>query len=123
MKIHTIDFIASRPGGAKPLRIGMAAEEAGPMPRRESRRLVEEEQLRPASPAHDVAPPAFVIAGAGDPGLGRPALPRQRLRRRIVDDAAIASEYTTLRSGDDLAEGCHAVLQGHGSVFLPGCGV
>ena len=63
--------------------------------------------------AHHLAPPAPELADAGDPGRARPALFQQRLGRGIMDDAAVAGEQAAMRSGDDVAGGRDAVLQGH----------
>jgi signal peptidase I len=87
------------------------------MPGRERDGFVEEEQLGPAPPAHDLAahPPKFT--GADDPGLVSPATFQQRARGRVVDDAAVTREQATLFDGDDVAEGSDAILQRHsGSV-------
>src|SRR5476649_2619974 len=108
---HFIDFrcaqaayaIAPFPRGAKPQRVGAAAKEAWPVPRRERGRLVEKEQLGPAAAAHYGATPAPEFADAGNPGLGGPALAQQRLRCWVVNDAAIAGEQSAMPRRDDFS--------------------
>src|ERR1700731_1183821 len=104
--------IALFPCRAKPVGVLAAAEEARAMPRRQCGRLVEEEQLGPAAPAHHRAPPAAEFADASEPRPARPA-PRQRFGGGIVNDAAIAGEHPAMRRGDDVAGRRDAVLQGH----------
>jgi hypothetical protein len=90
------------------------AEEAGPMPGRESRGLVEKEQLGPALAGHRFPAPTFVFADTDDPGLRGPAPLEQGPRRGIVNDPAVAGEQAALGNGNDLAVRRDAILQGHG---------
>ena len=83
------------------------------MPGRERDGFVEEEQLGPAAPAHDLAAHSPEITGADDPGLVSPATFQQRARGRVVDDAAVTREQATLFDGNDVAEGSDAILQRH----------
>lgn len=89
------------------------AEEAGTVAGGERDRLVEEEKLRPAPPAHHSATTPLEIAGTDQPGIAGPAPAEKRLCLRIVYDAAIAREKAALRDGDDLAEGGDTVLKRH----------
>src|SRR5580704_10647691 len=97
---------ALRPGGAKRLRVLAPAIEARAMTGGQRDRLVEEEKLGPAATAHHLAPLPFVVEQANEPCLGCPAPAEQRLRRRVMDDAAIADEKATLLDRDDSTERC-----------------
>src|SRR3546814_14104155 len=81
-----------RPGGTERPGVGAAAVEAGTVAGSQGGRLVEEEQLGPAAPAHDVAPHVAERAQAHDPGLGGPAPRQQCPGGGVVDDAAVAGE-------------------------------
>src|SRR5258707_1149189 len=107
------DAIALLPRRAKPVRVVAAAEEAGAMPRRQRRRLVEKEQLGPAAPAHHLAPPASEFADAGKPRLAGPAPRQQGPGRGVVNDAAIAGKQAAMWRSDDVAGRRDAVLQRH----------
>src|SRR5712671_1609394 len=98
---------------SKPLGGLAPADKARAMARRKSDGLIEEEQLGPASASYDRSAATFVLTATDEPGLGGPAPVQQRLRRRIVDDATIADEHAPLGYGDNLAEGCDAVLKVH----------
>jgi len=106
------------PGIPKPLGSLASAEKARAMARRKSDGLIEEEQLGPASASHDRSAATFVLTATDEPGLGGPAPVQQRLCCRIVDDATVADEHAPLGYGDNLAEGCDAVLKVH--CRLPG---
>src|SRR6202161_1830245 len=82
------------------------------MSRGQRHRLVEEEEFGPAPAGHDIPPPALVVAATDQPRLARPALSQQGLGRRVVDDAAVAREYPSLRDRHDIAKGRHSILQG-----------
>src|ERR1700684_959818 len=82
------------------------------MSRGQRHRLVEEEEFGPAPAGHDIPPPALVVAATDQPRLARPALSQQGLGRRVVDDAAVAREYPSLRDRRDIAEGGDSILQG-----------
>src|SRR5690606_29878915 len=80
------------------------AIEAGAVPRGQRRHLVQKEKFGPtgtargAVSAHRLPPrSARVLQCADDPGSGRPASRKKRLRRWIMDDAAIAREETARR--------------------------
>jgi hypothetical protein len=105
--------LRSRPGIAKSLDGLAPAVKAGTMTCRQRDGLIEKEQLRPASPGHDHPAAALVLAAADEPGLGGPASLQQGPCRGIVDDAAVAGERAALGDGDNLAEGCDAVLKRH----------
>src|SRR5215813_11976601 len=109
--------VSLRPSRTKSVRLLAPAVEARPMAGRERRGFVEEEELGPAAPRHDLAPDASELADAGDPGLRRPAPAQQGARGRIMDDAAIAHEEPALRDGDDVAERRHPVLQRHRDAY------
>src|SRR5262249_57689911 len=94
---HAAQAVARFPRGAKALGIIAPAVEARAVPGREGSRLVEKEQLGPASPAHHLAPAAAELAEAGDPGRTRPASFQQRLGRGVMDDAAVAREQPPMR--------------------------
>jgi hypothetical protein len=81
--------------------------------RRKGHGLVEEEKLGPAPASHDRAGPSLILATTRQPCLCRPPSGQQGLCHRIVDDATIAGEHAPLGDGDDLAEGCDAVLKMH----------
>jgi hypothetical protein len=83
------------------------------MARRKSDGLIKEEQLGPASAGHDRSTTTFVPMATDEPGLGSPAPVQQGLRRRIVNNAAIAGEHAPLGNGNNLAEGGDAVLKVH----------
>src|SRR3984957_5918792 len=83
------------------------------MSRGQRHRLVKEEEFGPAPAGQDVPPPALVVAATDQPRLARPALSQQGLGRRVVDDAAVAREYPSLRDRHDIAEGGDSILQGH----------
>src|SRR5580693_9518436 len=83
------------------------------MSRGQRHRLVQEEEFGPAPARHDVTTPILVVAATDQPRLARPALSQKRLGRRIVDDAAVAREYPSLRDCHDIAEGGDSILQGH----------
>src|SRR5690606_17022844 len=110
---NTADSIALLPRRTKPVGVIAAAKEAWPMSARQGRGLVEEEQFGPALRRHHLAAAAAEIAQADQPCLARPALPQQRPRRGIMDDAAIASEQAAVRRGDNLACRRDTVLQRH----------
>src|ERR1700730_2626301 len=97
------DAIARFPGGAKPVGVVAAAEEARPMPGCQRRRLIEKEQFGPAAAAHHFAPPTPELTDANKPCLACPALVQQGPGFGIVNDAAIAGEHPAMRSGDDVA--------------------
>jgi hypothetical protein len=78
--------------------------------------LAEKEKLGPATASHDRAPPSPILATTHQPCLCRPPSGQQGLCRRIMDDATIAGEQAPLGDGDDLAEGCNAVLKMHSAV-------
>lgn len=109
--------------GEEPLEISRSvapAIEAGPVARSQRRHLVEEEEFGPAcSPGRTVAPHRLpprsvrVFQCADDPRFGRPPSRKKRLRRWIVNDAAIACEETPRRRRDDLTGGVDPVLQWH----------
>src|ERR1700722_9721551 len=82
------------------------------MSRGQRHRLVKEEEFGPAPAGQDVPPPALVVAATDQPRLARPALSQQGLGRRVVDDAAVAREYPSLRDRHDIAEGGGSILQG-----------
>lgn len=92
--------------------LGPAAEEAGPVARRQCGHLVEEEQ-RGIALAHGFMVQALVVEFAADPVLRRPAPFAQRLVRPMKLAAAIAQHGAACRHGGDLAPWSHAVLQGH----------
>src|SRR5690606_38946484 len=101
------------------LRLLASAGEAGPVAGRQRRHLVEEEELRPAGAAvravaaHDRAAATLVFACADDPGFRRPSPAEQRLRRRVVDDAAISREQAARVHGMDIPERVGAVSKWH----------
>ena len=101
------------PGRAEGEIVRPPAFETGPVPGRQRRRLIEEEELSVGIGSHQSPPPAAELAKAGEPGPGRPATPRQRSRRPVMQAAAVAHECPALWVGDDLAEGRHTVLQRH----------
>src|SRR5579872_6890373 len=109
--------IALLPGGAKAIGVLASAKETGPVARRKRRRLIEKEQLGPATPAHHPAPPAAKFQHAGEPGMRRPALLQQRAGFGIVNDAAVAGEHAAIGCRDDVADRGYAVLQGHWLLF------
>jgi hypothetical protein len=93
----------------------MAALGAGPVTGGERCPLVEEEELRPRVGLQQLAMASTKGREAGDP---TPHLPRaDKASVVIVQDAPIAHQRATLRNGDDLAKGCHSILQRHG--YLP----
>src|SRR6185503_11191738 len=110
---HLFESMRARPGGGELARGFAPAVVAGPMPGGERGGLVEEEQLGPAAPAHDLAPHAAELADADDPGLVSPAAREKGAGRGIVDDAAVSHERAALFDGDDFTEGRDAVLQRH----------
>ena len=82
---------------------------------REGDGLIEEEKLCPASTCHYRSAVVFVFKATNEPCLGRPAPVQQSFRRWIMDDATITGEGSPLRYGDNIPEGCHAVLKMHGA--------
>src|SRR5262249_3615636 len=72
------------------------------------------EQLGPAPSSHHLAPPPAEFGDADQPGRTRPAPLQERLRRGIMDDAAVAREQAAMRRSDDLAGRGDAVLQANG---------
>src|SRR6266436_2246312 len=101
------------PRRAKAIGVVAAAKETWPMPGGEGCRLVEKEQLGPASAAHHLAPPSPEFADAGEPGRAGPAFLQQGFGCGIMDDAAIAGEQAAMRGGDDVACRRDPVLQRH----------
>ena len=113
-------------GGARPLRqpvratprlgegdeVGAAAVRARAVPRRQRGRLVQEEQRRPATRRHRVAPHALPVQHAADPQL-RPPAGHAQPAVRPVQAAAVAHQQAASRVGDDLPGGGDAVLQRH----------
>ena len=110
---RTWNTLPGRPGIPKPLGSLAPAEKARAVTRGKRDRLIEKEQLGPASAGHNGAAAAFIFAAADEPGLGRPPPFQQSLRRRIVDDATIARERAPLGESHDLPEWCDAILQWH----------
>src|SRR5580698_5832260 len=100
---HVAGAIALLPGGTKAIGILAPAVETRPMPRGKGGGLIEKEQLGPALPLHHLAPAATEFQNASEPGVGRPALPEQRLRGGAVDDAAIADKHSARGNCDNLA--------------------
>src|SRR4051812_31119383 len=86
---HIGDTIALLPCDTKTIGVVASAVEAGTMAGGQRGGFIEEEQFGPAAPAHYLAPPAAELADADQPGRVRPALFQQRLRRGIMDDAAV----------------------------------
>jgi hypothetical protein len=85
-----------------------AAERAGPMSRREGRRLVEEEELREAAGLQQsLAAPAAELEPARDPALA--AVAATDLPGRVVEAAAIAVHEASGWVGDQFAERCDPV--------------
>ena len=79
---------------------------------RESRRLVEEEELGELSRLHErLAVPAAELEPAGDPALAVVAPPDAPVL--VVEAAAVAVDQAAGRVGDELAERGDAVLQRH----------
>jgi len=95
--------IALLPRRAETIRVLAPAIETRPMPCRECSRLIEKEQLGPALPFHYLAATAAEFQHASEPDVGGPALPEQRLRRRIVNDTAIADKHSARCDRYDLA--------------------
>src|SRR5882724_140658 len=110
--------IALFPGGAKPVGVVAAAEEARPVPRGERGCLVEKEQLGPAVTTHHLAPPSLEFADASEPRLAGPAPRQQRLGCGVMNDAAIAGEHSAMRCRDDVACRSDPVLQRHSHLEL-----
>src|SRR3984957_3103857 len=109
---HIADAITLLPGGTETVGILATTIKAGPMPGSEGSRLIEKEQLGPASPFHHLAPAATEIEHTGQPGVGRPALPEQRFRGGAVDDAAIADKHAGIRNGENPPWWQPAVFEG-----------
>jgi len=105
--------LGGRSSRAKQFRSFTSAKKARAVTRRKGHGLVEEEKLCPAPASHDQAAPSLILATTHQPCLCRPPSGQQGLCRRIVDDATIAGEHAPLGDGDDLAEGCDAVLKMH----------
>jgi hypothetical protein len=53
------------------------------------------------------------VKRADEPGLARPAAPKQSAGRRVVDDAAISREHAAIRHGVNLPERIDTILQRH----------
>ncbi len=105
--------LGSRPSRAKQFRSFTPAKKARAVTRRKGHGLVEEETLGPGPTSHDGAASSLILAATHQPCLCRPPSGQQGLCHRIVDDATIAGEHAPLGDGDDLAEGCDAVLKMH----------
>src|SRR5262245_36271083 len=73
----------AQPGRREGKRVLAPAVVTGPVPGGERGGLVEEEELGPAPPAHDLAAHAAEIAAADDPRLVSPAAAEQGARRRV----------------------------------------
>jgi hypothetical protein len=101
------------PGFLEPLGSFPPAHKTRTMARREGDSLVEEEKLGPASAGHDCPADVLVFEATDEPRLAGPALAEQSLRHRIVDDATIAGEDTSLGYRDNFTEGRDAILKRH----------
>ena len=110
-RAHSAEAVPLLPRRAKSVGVVAAAVEARAVSGRERGRLIEKEQFGPAPRGHHVAAAAAEFANASDPRLAAPAPVQQRLRRRIMDDAAIAGEQAALRRRDDLAGRRDTILQ------------
>src|SRR5262245_5692192 len=93
------NLLRACPGGGERGRRGTPAIEAGPVPGGQRDRFVEEEQLGPAAPPHDLAANAAELELADDPGLVSPAAAEQLAGGGVVQDAAIAGEQASLFDG------------------------
>ncbi len=98
----------ARESGLERQRLGAAALEARPMPRRQRRRFIAEEQFCVAAPKN-LAPAPFEFADAGDPLLRRPAPPADALRVVVKAPAAIAHQPAALGNCTERAVGIDAV--------------
>src|SRR5229473_3432161 len=101
------------PGGTERSGRRASAKETRSMARGQRDRLVQEKELGPAPASHHRAAPALVIAGTNQPRLAGPALIQQRLRRGVMNDAAVTGEHPSLRDRHNVAERRDTVLQVH----------
>ena len=105
--------LGGRPSRAKQFRRFTPTKKSRAVTRRKGHGLVEEEKLGPAPPSHYRAASSLILATTHQPCLCRPPSGQQGLCHRIMDDTTIAGEHAPLGDGDDLAEGCDAVLKVH----------
>jgi hypothetical protein len=77
-------------------------------------RFVQEEQLGPTTGSHDGAANTTPLQPADQPSAAAPAVVQQRAGSRIVNDASVPREHSSLGFGDDVAHGRDAILQRHG---------
>ena len=80
---------------------------------RQARRLVKEEQLGPTAAPHDRAAKIAPVQGADQPRPAGPATFQQCASLRIVDNASISGEVSSLRRRDNVAQRCNAILERH----------
>ena len=90
-----------------------AAEETGPVARRQGRDLIQEKERGVALP-HGFMLHVLVVHVAAYPVLAGPAALAKRPVIAVEFPAAVAHHGAALRHGHDATVGLNAVLQGHG---------
>src|SRR4051794_3499411 len=96
------DLVTLLPGRAKPVGVAAPTVEARAVTGRERSRLIQKEQLGPASSAHHLPAPSLELTQAYKPGHARPAPRQQGPRCGIVNNTAIAGEHSAMWGGNDL---------------------
>jgi hypothetical protein len=104
--------VERRPDFDQEVIVGAAAERAGPVPGREGRRLVEEEELREAARLQKrPAVPAAELEPTRDPALDLKAPADAALI--VVKAAAVAVDKPTRGIRDQLSQWRDSILEGH----------
>jgi hypothetical protein len=118
MELH-IDHVSSAlvsvergPGFDQEVVVRAAAERAGPVPGREGRRLVEEEERSEATRLHErLAVPAPELEATRDPALDLVAPTDASVL--VVEAATVPVHKATRRIGNQLSQGRNSILERH----------
>jgi hypothetical protein len=107
-------FVERGPDFDQEVVVRAAAERAGPVPGRERRRLVQEEELREATRLHERPPaPAAKFEPTGDPALDLIAPTDASVV--VVEAATVAVDKPPRGIRNQLSQGCDSILERHSS--------
>jgi hypothetical protein len=112
-------FVERGPDFDQEVVVRAAAERAGPMPGRERRRLVQEEELREAARLHErPAVPAAELEPTCDPALDLIAPTDASVV--VVEAATVAVDKPSGGIRNQLSQGCDSILERHSSRSIAG---